>query len=228
MGNKYAISDIHGCLKTFKSLLVKINFKKKDELYILGDFIDRGPDSRGVIDYIWELQESGHFVACLKGNHDQMMLDARKSLDLQRKWLINGGWTTIESFNTDHIQGIPKKYFEFFETLPSYIEVDNYILVHAGFKFDMPNPFDEFHSMLWQRDWYQRINHKWLGNRVIIHGHTPIIKDEMISMLSKLKDNKYIDIDCGCVHKGKQIGLGYLSCLILNEDRIIFEENQDF
>ena len=51
--NKYAISDIHGCLKTFKALLTKLDFSKQDELYLLGDYIDRGPDSKGVIDYIW-------------------------------------------------------------------------------------------------------------------------------------------------------------------------------
>jgi len=49
---KFAISDIHGCAKTFKALLKKINFSKEDELYLLGDYIDRGPDSKGVIDYI--------------------------------------------------------------------------------------------------------------------------------------------------------------------------------
>lgn len=228
MSNKYAISDIHGCLITFKSLLKKLNFNKTDELYILGDFIDRGPDSKGVIDFIWELQKSGHSVHCLKGNHDQMMLDARNSLDLQRQWLINGGWTTIENFNVDRIQDIQDKYFQFFEDMPSYLEVDNYILVHAGFKFDMPDPFDEFHSMLWQREWYEKINYQWLGDRIIVHGHTPIKKGEMIVMLDNLEHNQYLDIDCGCVHKGKLEGLGYLACLVLNENKLVFEENRDF
>ena len=226
--NRYAISDIHGCLKTFKSLLTKLNFTKEDELYILGDFIDRGPSSKGVIDFIWELKESGFNVMCLKGNHDQMMLDARNSLSLQRTWLINGGHSTIENFNADSILDIPQKYFQFLEELPLYIEVENYILVHAGFMFDMPNPFDEVHSMLWQRDWYDRINYNWLGDRIIVHGHTPILKKDIITMLKEIKANQYIDIDCGCVHKDKKEGLGYLACLILNEKKIKFEENKDF
>ena len=53
---KIVISDIHGCLNSFKALLYKIVYSKRDELYLLGDFIDRGPDSKGVIDYIWKLQ----------------------------------------------------------------------------------------------------------------------------------------------------------------------------
>lgn len=57
---KFTISDIHGCAKTFKALLNRISFSKEDELYLLGDYIDRGPDSRGVIDHIWHLQKTGH------------------------------------------------------------------------------------------------------------------------------------------------------------------------
>ena len=228
MPKKYAISDIHGCLKTFKSLLTKLNYSQKDELYILGDFKDRGPDSKGVIDYIWELRKSGYHVHCTRGNHDQMMLDARDSLKLQRKWLMIGGQTTVENFDAHYIQDIPSRYFQFFEEMPLYLEVDNYILVHAGFKFDMPNPFNEHHSMLWQREWYGLINYHWLGNRIIVHGHTPLTKSEITSMLNDLDKNKYIDIDCGCVHKGRLEGLGYLTCLILNENKLVFEKNIDF
>lgn len=69
------------CLKTFKSLLKKISVSKSDELYILGDFIDRGPQSKGVIDYIWELQKLGYIVHCLKGNHDQTFNPIAKRIE---------------------------------------------------------------------------------------------------------------------------------------------------
>ena len=64
---KFAISDIHGCLKSFEALLDKIQLSTSDELYILGDYIDRGPDSKGVIDYIWKLEQEGYAVKCLRG-----------------------------------------------------------------------------------------------------------------------------------------------------------------
>ncbi len=226
--NKYVISDIHGCLKTFKSLLDTINLRKNDQLFILGDFIDRGPNSKGVIDYIWNLLDLGYQIKCTKGNHDQMMCDARFSLELQRKWLFNGGTTTIDNFNADFIQDIPPKYFRFFEDLPTFLEVDHYILVHAGFKFDMTNPFEEFNSILWERNWYENINYNWLKGRIIIHGHTPIQRKEMELMLREIDSNQYMNIDCGCVHKKVESGLGYLACLILNENRLIFEKNVDF
>ncbi|MEO0876095.1 MAG: metallophosphoesterase, partial [Bacteroidota bacterium] len=64
---KFAISDIHGCLKTFEALLDQIQFTTQDELYLLGDYIDRGPDSKGVIDLIWKMQADGYQVKCLRG-----------------------------------------------------------------------------------------------------------------------------------------------------------------
>lgn len=75
---KYAITDIHGCNKTFQALLDKIAFTTADALYLLGDYIDRGPDSKGVFDTIFNLQETGHSVHCLRGNHEAMFLDSLK------------------------------------------------------------------------------------------------------------------------------------------------------
>lgn len=226
--NKYAISDIHGCLKTFQGLLKKIKFSKEDELYLLGDYTDRGPDSKGVIDYIWELQSKNYQVFCLRGNHDQMMLDALHSSKWQRNWLLNGGWTTIGSFGANNLSDIPQKYFHFLKDMPYFFEVDEYILVHAGFSFDMPNPFDELHSMLWKRNWYQSINYLWLGNRIIIHGHTPCSKKDVNTMLKNMSRNQYLDIDTGCVFKGKTQGLGELTCFDLGNRKLIFQENLDF
>jgi len=225
--NKYAVSDIHGCLKTFKALLKKINFTKEDQLYILGDYIDRGPHSKGVFDYILELQNEHFQIFCLRGNHDQMMLDAIHSMKWQRNWLQNGGWTTVESFDAKLFSDIPMQYFDFIKEMPYYIEVDNYILVHAGFSFDMPNPFDELHSMLWQRNWYDKINYHWLQDRMIIHGHTPTSKEDVKVMLSNFNKTQYLNIDTGCVYKGRMKGLGYLTCFDLGKKELIFQESLD-
>jgi len=81
---QFAIADIHGHLKTFKALLREINFTVFDELFLLGDFIDRGPDSKGVIDYIEELKQTGYTVYCLRGNHEQLCLDAAPGNDAFR------------------------------------------------------------------------------------------------------------------------------------------------
>ena len=225
---QYAIADIHGCLKTFKSLLDTIQFSTEDELFILGDFVDRGPNSKGVIDHIWKLQKEGYQIHCLRGNHDQMMLNAKSNQDLYEKWLVSGGRETFDNFKVDHIHKIPEEYFSWIESLPLYLETGKYIFVHAGLKFEKENPFEEEHAMMWQRGWYEDINYEWLGERVIVHGHTPITKAEVENMLNNLNEKRYLDIDAGCVHKGKKEGLGDLACLVMNEDRLIFEENRDF
>jgi len=214
--NKYAISDIHGCLKTFKELLAKLNFSKQDELYLLGDYIDRGPDSKGVIDHIWQLQEEGYQIACIRGNHEQMLLDCVDHEDKFLLWEYNGGDTTMLSFGRRSVSEIPEPYMTWLNALPYYLEVENYILVHAGFKFDMPNPFEEKTAMLWQRDWYDRINYDWLGERIIIHGHTPISKLGIQDMVKYVKKRPVIDIDNGCVFGARHSGMGRLCALELN------------
>ena len=92
---RFAISDIHGCIKTFKTLVDRIEFSKEDTLYLLGDYIDRGPDSKGVIDHIWKIQEEGYRVHCLRGNHEQMLLEELKNI----KFWYQGEPAMLKSFN---------------------------------------------------------------------------------------------------------------------------------
>lgn len=197
--NRFAISDIHGCLHTFKLLLEKIHFSKADELYLLGDYIDRGPDSKGVIDHIWKLQTTGYTIYCLKGNHEQMMLDALTSLPHRRQWMVHGGRTTMSSFGVQHLSEIPNKYTDWLRALPHYKEIKGYILVHAGLNFSKSNPLDDQTSMLWVRRWYDLVDREWLNGRIIVHGHTPIKRAMIESMLDNLEHLPVIDIDGGCV-----------------------------
>ena len=225
---KFAISDIHGCRKSFEALLDKIAFAQSDELYLLGDYIDRGPDSKGVIDFIWRLQESDYQVYCLKGNHEELMLTAFEDDEdyKMNHWLMNGGVPTIQSFVTeDGKPDIPDAYFKFAESLEYYFEVDEFILVHAGLNFKIPNPLTDEVSMLWIRDWYERIDQKWLGDRVIVHGHTPIAKEEIESQFVKLKKMPALDIDAGCVYAGKRPGMGYLCAFDLSDRVLHFQKN---
>ncbi|MDX1667739.1 MAG: metallophosphoesterase family protein, partial [Saprospiraceae bacterium] len=168
---RFAISDIHGCLRSFEALLDKIGLKKEDELYLLGDYIDRGPDSKGVIDRILSLQEEGYTVHCLIGNHEAMMLASTQDSMWKETWLFNGGWAALESFGVRDANDVPDKYFDFLIRLDYYVEVEGYLLVHAGLNFQEPDPLKDEDSMLWIRDWYGQIDREWLDGRVIVHGH---------------------------------------------------------
>lgn len=223
---KFAISDIHGCAASFQALLDLIGFSKADELYLLGDYIDRGPDSKGVIDNIWQLQQAGYHVRCLRGNHEQIMLDARHDFRHLSLWLTNGGDRALASFGAKQIADIPRKYIEWMDQLPYYFEVDEYILVHAGFRFDMPDPFDEKHAMIWQRNWYHRINQHWLKDRVIVHGHTPSKKEIIQQQLESLDALPALVIDNGCVYNLP--GLGNLIAMDLGNRELYFQPRVDF
>ena len=223
---KYAISDIHGCAKTFQQLLRKITLSKEDELYLLGDYIDRGPDSKGVIDTIWQLQADGYQVHCLRGNHEQMLLDCEQTEIKFLLWERNGGTATMKSFNTRLVSKIPTKYTDWMHSIPYYFEVDQYILVHAGFRFDMPNPLEEKKSMLWERNWYHRINTHWLNDRIIIHGHTPTIKEEIIKMRINVQKLRVLDIDNGCCFFPRA-GYGALCAVELQNLNFTFQPNID-
>jgi len=223
--SKYTISDIHGCSKSFKALLKKIDLSKKDELYLLGDYVDRGPDSKGVIDHIWCLQEAGYQVHCLRGNHEDKMLSSCKSGKDMQEWLYWGGRQTLGSFSVQTGNEVPIKYQDWIDGLPFYFEVDNYILVHAGLNFEVRDPMNDEESMMWMRGYYHTINYEWLKERIIVHGHTPVSKAEIGSLRTDIKKNQYINIDNGCYYD--RPGQGNLCCFSLNDRTLTFQKNID-
>ena len=219
---RFAISDIHGCCKTFRELVDnQLQIRQEDKLYVLGDYIDRGPDSKGVIDYILELQSEGYQVECLKGNHEEMMVNALEYTNLSSIWMRNGGNTTMDSFGVDRLIDIPQKYWDFISQLKYYIELDDYLLVHAGFNFQSDNMFEDRHAMLWIRRWHDEIDEKVLNGKTIVHGHTPISTLEIRQMAS---EGKAVDIDAGCVYHPRY-PYGYLCALNLDDRSITLVPN---
>lgn len=197
---RYAISDIHGCNATFRHALQEINFSKDDELYLLGDYIDRGPDSMGVIETIWELEDDGYNVTYLRGNHEEMVLDYYKGTRLLYEWKPP--------------KNREERTLAWMRKLKHYHLLPDYILVHAGLNFLGHNPMDDTHAMLWERYWYGDIDRQWLGSRIIVHGHTPATMLETKSAIKHMDRNRYVGIDSGCVHKPE--GMGYLTVLNLD------------
>ncbi|RMG23107.1 MAG: serine/threonine protein phosphatase [Bacteroidetes bacterium] len=222
---KIAISDIHGCAKTFKILLKEgVRLRQEDQLYLLGDYVDRGPDVKGVIDFIWELKEQNYQVHCLRGNHEAMMLEAIQGGNPLELWLANGGRATLESFGADYVEQIPRAYLDFAQSLDYVLEVDEYILVHAGLNFSSPNPLEPCEDMLWIRWWYDEIDYDWLQNRYIVHGHTPVPWQDIRQMHKKLDARRFIDIDNGCFAFFRP-NLGQLCAFDLTHRQLYFQPN---
>src|SRR5450759_2236851 len=134
MGRLFAISDIHGCFKPFYELVVNtVKLKKSDQLILLGDYIDRGDQSKEVIDFITELYEKGFNITALTGNHEVMLSDAYQDPDMLPLWLMNSGMSTLSSFGIQDIREIDNHYLDFFTNLEYYKTFGNFIFVHAGF-----------------------------------------------------------------------------------------------
>ncbi|MEO1258146.1 MAG: metallophosphoesterase family protein [Bacteroidota bacterium] len=224
---KFAISDIHGCFLSFEALLEKIALTTADELYFLGDYIDRGPDSKKVIDKILELKANGHSAICLAGNHDFALLDAKTDRRFYSQWYNGwGGKQTLEGFGVQSINQIEGKYIDFFNSLEMVCEVDDFILVHAGLDFNLNDPLKPDINMLYLRNWYDQINFDWLGNRKIIHGHTPVKKMRIEFMLERLDQDQVLDIDGGCFAK-HLTGKGYLCAFEMVNRELFFQKNID-
>ncbi|MEM1318906.1 MAG: metallophosphoesterase family protein [Bacteroidota bacterium] len=222
---KFAISDIHGCFDTFQALLQQIELSKEDELYLLGDYIDRGPLSKQVFDHIQDLQTQGYTVKCLRGNHEQLMLDSTLGGQHARVWMVNGGVQTLDSFGVNHINDVPSPYMERMKQLPYFLEVDQYILVHAGLDFK-DQPLENFRAMLWIRNWYHQVDRAWLGDRIVVHGHTPIPRAAIKLQLAMLGRLPVLNIDNGC-YRYQDMQRGQLCAFEMTEQKLYFQPNID-
>lgn len=217
----FVIGDIHGCSATLRRLVDgTLRPLPGDRIYLLGDLIDRGPDSKGVLDYIFELRRSGLSVSGIRGNHEEMFLQAVNDRYYLNLWTANGGRATLKSFQADGPGDIPRLYRDFLDSLPLYILLDDFVLVHAGLNFDPPNPFDDTSAMLWTRSSY--VNRQRIDGRRLICGHTPVPR---IELEESLRCNK-IMLDNGCVFGGLP-ETGSLAALELESMVVSYQENID-
>lgn len=226
----FIIPDIHGCSKTLRFLLeVKLSVVKTDRLYFLGDYIDRGPDSPGVVEYLITLIEEGYNITCLKGNHEQMMLDCIKGNYEMSLWLMNSGFATMHQYQSKTYKieteygFLSQRHLDFFSNLKPHVIVDNqYILVHGGINYELPNPFADEYAMLWNRP--SDVPDDFMPTYKIIHGHTPRALTKIVMELSE-PNRRLFDLDAGCIYKGQYIpGTGYLTALQLENWSLEFVE----
>lgn len=238
MDKEWVIGDIHGCIETLKGLIEdQIRPGKNDRLFFLGDYIDRGPGSKAVIDYIMALQADGFPIRLLKGNHEDYLVKAfdveqsKKSfLGMGRKdkktkeWLFHGGKACIQSFGVKSVKDIPAKYIQWLRDLEYYIELDNFFLVHAGFNFEKEDPFEDQDSMLWVRDY--NIKPEKVKFKKVIHGHMPVSLELIDMSVNNYKKYDFIDLDNG-VYMTRRQGFGNLIGLELKSMEYKIQFNLD-
>ncbi len=221
MARHIAISDIHGCARTFEKLLFEVvALQSSDTLYLLGDYINKGPDSKGVIDIIFSLENQGFEVFCLRGNHEQYLIEGLNDPEKEIEFLSRGGIETLQSFGVDTIKGIPEKYLEFILNLGFYIDLEDYLLIHAGLDFKQKDLFQDEFAMLNTR--VMKVDPSRIDGRQIIHGHVPT----PLAAIETSLDFKYhhISIDAGCVYRHIH-ALNHLIALDINVRKLYIQKN---
>lgn len=206
------ISDIHGCYEELKDLLFFLEEegeynKDTDKLIFLGDYVDRGKDSRLVVKFVRELQENNPNVIALMGNHEDMMIDHYRGFDSW--WRFNGGDKTIKSYAGFNNQ--LRSDIKWMENLPLYYEDENFIYVHAGVDVNKPLEQQDRQTLLWIREpfiWAEKKYHKQ-----VIFGHTPTVTLNGGSKPIYTITNN-VGIDTGCVFGGA------LTALIIDDGEI--------
>ena len=194
MERTLAVGDIHGCLDKLTCLMDMIDVDpKRDTLVFMGDYIDRGTQSKEVVDYLIDLARRQRRVIFLKGNHERMLQRYLSGTSMFH-FLVNGGQATLDSYlkNQGHAKDrlIPTTHRDFFDNLRLYYETEQYIFVHAGLKPNVPLEEQSEWDMLWIRDEFIYSDFDF-GKRVIF-GHTPFREPLIL-------DNK-IGIDTGAVY----------------------------
>ncbi|EFK10129.1 Ser/Thr phosphatase family protein [delta proteobacterium NaphS2] len=210
----FIIGDIHGQLGMLENLMAKIPWRPgKDALIFLGDYVDRGPDAKGVVDYLLSLTTTYSNIHCILGNHEGMLLDYLAGIN-KKLYLANGGGPTLRTYQhhgTPHGTQfrdveIPEAHLAFYNSLEHLVALDGYYLVHAGFRPGISMTMQTRTDMLWIREPF--ISSDYDFGKKVVFGHTPF--EEPLVMKNK------IGIDTGAAY-GRR-----LCCLELPAERFYF------
>ena len=180
-----AIGDIHGCLTALETLLETVDLQADDEIVTLGDYIDRGPDTKGVLDRLLALKQSHHLVA-LRGNHEQMMLDARSTYlkateephlynpSIARSWLSVGGEEALASYGrgdfAERMDAVPPEHWDFMENQCIDLwETETHFFVHGNAAPDRPLWDQPPHLLYWTTFDSARPHQ---SGKIMVCGHT--------------------------------------------------------
>jgi serine/threonine protein phosphatase 1 len=191
-GRVFAIGDIHGCSTALRALLAAIGPRPDDTLVVLGDFIDWGPDSNGVVEQLIDLAGRCTLIS-LRGNHEEMLLESLEARRARSSWLSFGGRATLESYDPVHasLAAIPPRHVRFIEGCREYHETETHIFVHANYDPDRPMSQLGAKLLRWEFLDPARVRPHCSGKTVVV-GHTPQTSGEVLDLGFVIA----IDTDC--------------------------------
>jgi serine/threonine protein phosphatase 1 len=202
MARTIAIGDIHGCSDALASVLRAIDPKPGDTIICLGDYVDRGADSKGVLDMLIKLAGDCRLVPIL-GNHDEIMLHAKDSKAAFDEWLEIGGITTLDSYGSaGQISLVPKEHFTFLKSCLPYFDTGSHFFVHGNYDSSLPLDQQNEQVLRWLslRDHVPRPH---VSGKIAVVGHTP--QPEILDL------GHLICLDTGCAYGGKLTAMEMVS-----------------
>ena len=207
MDRVIAIGDIHGCADALQGLLNLIKPTPNDTLVVLGDFIDRGPDTKGVIDQLIQLEEQCQLISIL-GNHEEMLLTVLDSRAPIEWWLQHGGRETMESYGyAGDPTCLPEGHLEFCRRLLPFYETSSHLFLHANYVVDEPMDRQPAEALRWQslQEHFPKCHS---SGKTAIVGHTSQKSGEIL-------DVGYLKcIDTGCCK------FGWLTAYDVNDGQV--------
>ncbi|NES87054.1 MAG: serine/threonine protein phosphatase [Moorea sp. SIO2B7] len=191
------IGDVHGHYDALMHLLEAIAPGKDDQVYFLGDLIDRGPQSAQVVEFVIN---SGYH--CLRGNHEDILIAVVESgqqvaPDLFKAWLYSGGNATLASYGKNIIQN----HIEWMKTLPTYLDLGDIWLVHAGLNPNLPLRKQTSEQFCWIRDEFHSMTRPYFVDKLIITGHTITFTLPGVTPGNLAYGAGWLDIDTGAYHR---------------------------
>lgn len=217
----YAVGDIHGRLDLLQAILDLIEVDAQQSghaerrtLVFLGDYVDRGPDSRGVVEKLIGGLPTGFEAHFLKGNHEAILLNFIENPWTLDNWRLNGGDATMRSYGVDTErldriaapaelwrqalkEVLPEAHLRFYESLQLSVAFGDYLFVHAGVKPGVPLAAQAEADLIWIRGPF--LNHAGPFGKIVVHGHTP-------GEQPVIRANR-IGIDTGAVFSGRLTAL---------------------
>ncbi|AFZ31016.1 metallophosphoesterase [Gloeocapsa sp. PCC 7428] len=212
---RIVIGDIHGHYDGLIKLLEAIAPGTSDKVYFLGDLIDRGPQSALVVEFV---QQNSY--PCLLGNHEQMLLNVlsdRASYHMKQAWLSSGGNATLSSYKDFTI---PQSHAEWMQSLPTYLDLGDVWLVHAGINPKIPLEKQTAEQFCWVRDEFHSMLEPYFPDKLIITGHTITFTLPGVNSGEIAQGRGWLDIDTGAYHRKS----GWLTGLDITND-LVYQVN---
>ena len=212
MPRRLFIGDVHGHYDGLMQLLDFVQLDSEDQLYFVGDLVDRGSKSAAVVDFVRK-----HATACVLGNHEQLLLDAfgqnHVNANALQSWLYSGGQATLSSYGrmetlAEHVQWL--------RSLPIYLDLGDIFLVHAGLNPHLPITEQTADECCWIRDAFHSSPTPYFPDKLVITGHTITFTFPDIPPGQLVAGPGWLNIDTGAYHPKS----GWLTALDIDNEQV--------